>query len=323
MQLEFVSKTQSTVEAYNRINQGNLRYAALMRERGDMGDVTDRNLMLAIAVADLEPRVQPSTARQYRAAAIYAIKSEPGDCDQYAFQILQPEMTEDETEKQHRLAQLRTELLTELRGSQQRAEHLSDNDWKIFLTALNKSSNPWGPITALWFACTLITGLRPCEWATAKMQDRTLVVFNAKATNGRAFGPSRTLDLCKADANALRLIEAFLKIVAARRGDLYADMYNGARNLITKVARNTLSRRSKYPTLYTARHAFSSKAKTVFSKQEVAALMGHASSETAPRHYAAARHARGGQPLQVEPSVQDVRAVQRLEAVKVSNSPVA
>jgi hypothetical protein len=316
MQRQKQLKTQSTIDAYKRINEGNLRHAALMRERGDLGDLTDRNMNLAMAVADLEPRVQPSTARQYRAAAMHAIESEPGPYDGDALQILQPEMTEVQTEHQHMLTLRRTELLTNLRGSQQRAEHLSERDWQIFLAALNASKNPWGRITALWFACTLITGLRPCEWEHAKMKERTLVVSNAKATNGRAHGPTRTLDFGKAGLNTVRLLETFLQIVAEHQGDAFADLYNGARNLITKVARSELTPRKRYPTLYTARHSFSSKAKSEFTKQQVAALMGHASSETAPRHYAVARYARGGCPLEVEPSHQDVRAVRNLEDAK-------
>lgn len=316
MQRQTQPKAQSTIDAYKYINRGLLRHAALMQERGDLGDLSDRNMTLAIAVADLEPRVQPSTARQYRAAVKFAIESEPGPLDEEALAILMPEMSEVQEEKQQMLTQLRAALLTELRGSQQRAEYLSERDWQTFLAALNASKNLWGRITALWFACTLITGLRPCEWERAKMQDKTLVVVNAKATQGRAHGPIRTLDLGKADANTVVLLEKFLRIVAAHQGVAFADMYNGVRNLITKVARDVLSPRKRYPTLYTARHAFSSKAKTVFTKQQVAALMGHASSETASRHYAAARHARGGSPLEVEPSHQDIRAVRLLEAAK-------
>lgn len=316
MQRQTQPKTQSTIDAYERINEGNLRHAELMRERGDLGDLSDRNLLLAMAVADLESRVQPSTDRQYRAAAMFAIESEPGPMDEEALAILMPEMSEVQEERKHLLAQQRSQLLTTLRGSQQRAEHLSERDWQTFLEALKASKNPWGRITALWFACTLITGLRPCEWERAKMQDRTLVVVNAKATNGRAHGPTRTIDLCKANAETIVMLEEFLQIIARHQGTAFADMYNGARNLITKVARDALSFRKRYPTLYTARHAFSSKAKTVFTKQQVAALMGHASSETAPRHYAAARYARGGSPLEVEPSHQDVRAVRLLEAAK-------
>ena len=148
------------------------------------------------------------------------------------------------------------------------------------------------------------------------MKDRTLVVVNAKATNGRAFGPTRTLDLGKADGETIRLIENFLQIVGEHQGEAFDDMYNGARNLITKVARDSLSSRKKYPTLYTARHSFSSKAKSEFTKRQVAALMGHASPETAPRHYAAARYARGGVPLEVAPSAQDVEAVRAYDVSK-------
>lgn len=316
MQRQNETIAQSTIDAYKRINQGNLRYAALMRARGELGNLTDPNLTLAMAVVDIEPRVQPSTARQYRAAAIFAIKSEPGPFKKEALDILVPEMSEVQAEKQHLLTEQRAELLTELRGSQQRAEHLSERDCEIFMAALDASKNPWGRTGALWFACTLLTGLRPCEWANARMEHKVLKVRNAKVTSGRSHGPTRTLDLCKANPNTMLLLEKFMQIVAAHPGVAFEVMYNGVRNIVTKVARDALSPRRRYPTLYTARHAFSSKAKTEFTKQQVAALMGHASSETASRHYAAARYARGGSPLEVEPSPQDVRAVRLLEDAK-------
>ena len=98
----------------------------------------------------------------------------------------------------------------------------------------------------------------------------------------------------------------------------YAALYRGARELIADVGRRVLCPRDRYPSLYTARHAFASSAKLTFPQHVVAALMGHASVDTAPRHYAAARFARGGRPLEVDPSPQDVQAVARLQAARAA-----
>jgi len=51
MQRQSQQKTQETIEAYQRINQGNMKHAALMQERGDLGDLMDHNLLLAMAVS--------------------------------------------------------------------------------------------------------------------------------------------------------------------------------------------------------------------------------------------------------------------------------
>ena len=308
---------------YERVVQVVQRHVERLRERDDQWLVTDRNCALALAWLDRLPFLQPASARQYRAAIIYSIKRQPGPMDEQALEILKPEWNEVEAERVTRLDAERRANLTKLRGSQQRAEHLQAADWVALLTALRASNSQWGTIAALWLVCTRVTGLRPCEWEHAVLDGRALKVTNAKATQQRAHGEHRTIDLHMAKKELVELLGSFLKIVQEQQGYQFEAFYNRVRDLIADVSRRTLSKRKRYPTLYTARHMFASMAKANLSKEGVAALMGHASIDTAGRHYAAARYARGGVPLEVMPVPQDIEAVKRLNSSRLAKSFIA
>jgi integrase len=259
----------------------------------------------------------------YKAAVIYAITRNPGPMDEQALEILNPEWTEVEAERIAQLSIDRKSNLTTLRGAQQRAEHLSKEDWIALMAALRNSGSKCGGLAADWMICSSLTGLRPCEWQHALLEGSALKVTNAKSTDKRSHGKHRTIDLHLAKKALVDLIGSFLGVVKQHQGDEFVALYNRVRDLIADVARRTLSKRRKYPTLYTSRHMFASTAKANLSKEEVAALMGHGSIDTAGRHYAAARHARGGFPLEVMPTPQDVEAVKLLNAAKLAKAFLA
>lgn len=320
---ETKAKTQETCATYARIAQVVLRHADRLRERGDLGGVTDQNLAMALAWQARLPNVQPATARLYRAAVLFAIEQQPGALDAHALEILSPDCTEVETERAHQLATERGANLRTLRGSQQRAEHLAKDDWIALITALRASDSQWGSTAADWLVCSRVTGLRPCEWQHASLEGATLKVVNAKATHQRSHGRQRTIDLHMVSKVLLDLLGAFIQFIRQHPGEAFEALYNRARDLIADVGRRTLTKRRRYPTLYTARHMFAASAKASCSKAEVAALMGHASIETAERHYAAARHARNGFPLEVRPDPRDVSTVQQLHAAKLARAFLA
>lgn len=312
------TKTPATCRSYERVVLTILRHANRMQARGEIEPIPDRNLRLALTLLELESHVQPSTYRFYKAAVHHAIKVEPGEMDAQILEILEPEITEDHTERQHAIDLARQSNLTTLKCAQQRAEHLPAADWVILINALLGTKSKWGRPAAVWLVSTMKTGLRPCEWSSACLTGTSLVVQNGKATNGRAFGKTRTLDLFRASKETLAAVEEFLAIVQSHGPMGYAALYRGVRELIADVGRRALSPRDRYPSIYTARHAFASSAKLSFPQHVVAALMGHASVQTAPRHYASARFARGGRPLEVTPSPQDVEAVTRLNAARAA-----
>lgn len=312
------SKTQKTCASYESVVNTVLRHADRIQKNSGAEFIQDRNLRMAMALLELETHVQDATFRYYKAAVIHGIRTQPGVMDEQVMELLEPEASEVLAEHEHSVAIARAANLTKLVGAQQRAEHLPAADWIALITALLDTRSKWSEPAALWLVCTLETGLRPCEWSSASLTGTTLVVKNAKATNGRAHGESRTLDLFRASNKVVGSISQFLAIVRQHGPEGFTALYSGVRELISDVARRTLSPRQRYPSLYTARHCFASRAKVTYPQAAVAALMGHGSINTAPRHYAAARFAKGGRPLAVEPSTEDVMSVKRMQAARAA-----
>lgn len=154
-----------------------------------------------------------------------------------------------------------------------------------------------------WIRATICTGLRPCEWKAAEFVERhpendgpALLVRNAKNTHGRANGDARTLlfndDFSPQDLDDIR-IHAALCADLARNG-LFDRVYDNCRHLMRHASRAAFRRRKQHYTLYSCRHQFSANAKKVTIQGGVAALMGHASAETATIHYGRAAQGEGG-----------------------------
>lgn len=311
-----ITKTPDTCAFYKRVAGRLERHAEQMQSRGDLGNLTDLNMRLAMAYRDLEPTVQASTAKIYKLAALSAIALQPSPYDSEAMAILNPEMSPEETERLHHVAETRSATLTVARGAQQKAKHLPPKDWAELLASLVVSKSGAGSLAAIWLTATLATGLRPCEWREAKLVGTDLVVKNAKNTNGRAHSTHRTISLSQLPSEIRAAIQDLLDAVSHISTSDFSEKYNCTRKAIWSTARRIFHGRKSFPTLYTARNCFASRAKATFPKDYVAALMGHASIFTAARHYAPARHAKGQMPLDVEPSFKDVDAVRRASAAK-------
>ena len=160
----------------------------------------------------------------------------------------------------------------------------------------------------LWVVAGRATGLRPSEWEHAELTEGPagpiLVVRNAKHTNGRGNGETRRIGLSDivrlatyTDSphpnQAWEAIKTHLANVAKEK-----EKPDGFRRY-KKACRNTLYRLTKEAgvkgvSLYTPRHQFAADAKRAnLSRAEVAALMGHASDETATTHYGRRIQGRG------------------------------
>jgi integrase len=164
-------------------------------------------------------------------------------------------------------------------------------DYDRIMRELSEKPSKWSQPLADWLASSMLTGLRPQEWARAQVQEvrgePALVVVNAKATNGRAHGPTRTIMLGGLSALELDLVRRHSD--RARMWDgmgQFQELYEGCAQTLHQLCRRLWPRRSKHVTLYSCRHQFSANAKASgFSREEVAALMGHAVDTTATTHY--------------------------------------
>jgi hypothetical protein len=151
-------------------------------------------------------------------------------------------------------------------------------------------------VTILWLVAGYATGLRPCEWRSAVLTEDeharpVLQVVNAKHTNGRANGATRTLALSGLRRQEREAVTLLLRAVAERPGE-FARLHRASADLLRAVNRELWPRRRGLTGLYSARHQFAADAKRVLDRTEVAALMGHRTTRTAGLHYASRRHGR-------------------------------
>ncbi|WP_271500262.1 hypothetical protein [Bradyrhizobium sp. CCBAU 11357] len=183
----------------------------------------------------------------------------------------------------------------------------------------------------LYFKAAVPTGLRPCEWPRAHFGRSKrdgyrwmLVVENAKATNGRAHGPARTLYWEELEPQVVQDILAWIK--TAKDVD-YGRRLNTVGHALWEITRELWPRRNEWPTLYSTRHVAIAAWKAFYVRKGqspterlealaiIAALSGHGSDETASTHYARpnAASGKGLVPAADPAEVRNVRQVIRLD----------
>ncbi|MGX9960633.1 hypothetical protein ACW0US_17945 [Xanthomonas euvesicatoria] len=199
------------------------------------------------------------------------------------------------------------------RTSALKAKGVSTEDFHTLTKYIERNVGQHKRARALLVTChaTQLVGLRPSEWLGADKVSRDgrtyLVVKNAKATNGRGNGETRSLDLTDCTPEQVDWIDRMLELVDGHRAPgEYAELQKALGQYICWAARKALSRRKRYPSLYSFRHQFAADAKLASiqagdTKAAVAALMGHGSEATAGRNYAKSKAGRSGsaiRPLQ-------------------------
>lgn len=318
------TRTPGTIAMYTRVVRMLQRRVA-QRASAEGWTLSPRSATaLASELRRTEGSVSLATARLYRAAVDHAFGQEAGqgytndDLDR-AMQILERDEEESGIEEEDRLRALRREREKRFpRGAQQRAYRLSLADLQRLLAEL-RARGERGREAADWYMVTVLTGLRPCEWRTAGLLEDSLRLSNAKSTNGRAFAPTRTIDVSGLLGPERECLIRHLSALDDKRDEAaFARQYKAVRTAIRDAGQRLWPKRLRRPSLYTARHQFAAGAKTTWPPAEVAALMGHGSVRSAPAYYAPARSALGG--VRVRPSDADVRAVKARNALDFLNA---
>lgn len=201
--------------------------------------------------------------------------------------------------------------------------------WRDFQKAtdyLRNKPGKWHRPLLDWLICGSLTGLRPQEWVGAELQEvegeKALVVRNAKGTNGRSHGPTRTLLLAALSTEEIQTLRNHLERVNTWAGmEQFDDFYSGCSLTLYYVSRKLWPRRQKHVTLYSCRHQFTANAKASgFSTAEIAAMMGHRVDTTATRHYG--KKVAGNELLRVRALDADVQKVeQKFHARKDPTTP--
>ncbi|WP_354063330.1 hypothetical protein [Devosia sp. 2618] len=130
--------------------------------------------------------------------------------------------------------------------------------------------------------------LRPVEYLGARVDGNTLIVPNAKATNGRANGDVRKRSsdnmAPKAKASLVKFLSHFGEVAAA--AESWKKFHDRLSARLARICKTLNIRRVSF---YTLRHVGMATAKTWMTPHEVAAAAGHASMRTATSHYAKRR----------------------------------
>ncbi len=302
------SRTTTTETNYNK------RVSTLIRKTYGVkciGDAIGLNLQsLSRWLVSQKGNYRSSTYRQYRSALVFWLESSCLDgCDEAIEMLSHDEQSTESSMKQS------------TRTSATKDKKFSDTDRFEVIEWLKLHPSKFSHALTVMLHIGGTVGLRPCEWQSASISRLPNAAFeihihNAKATNGRSNGPSRSLTMTCLNEEIGDVVEGFISLVSQLQ---WNDLYTGCRKLLHKATRTLWPYRKKYPTLYSLRHQFAADAKSAgMTKVQVAALMGHASIDTATAHYGKKRVGRGS--CSASPSQDDVNRLTNTHNQDSSNS---
>lgn len=299
-----LSRTDKTKEDYILRADQLLRRAKKELEISQDEELDVRQFV--IWLSEKKADIARTTWRQYKSAVVYYLENYPNA--QAAIEALEylKEITS-------------VGALTETeRTSSLKLKKITYDDWLKLDTYLKEKNNKWHEQLRFWLRASVITGLRPVEWRNAILFQHNgqpaLKIQNAKITNGRGHGPTRTLLLQDLSEEDLKAIKSHLNNIRTFVGmDEYEYFYRGCAIALYKACRRCWPKRKRHITLYSTRHQFSANAKSSgFSRTEIAAMMGHAVDITATIHYG--RKQAGNEELNVTPLEEEVSRIRRIEA---------
>lgn len=246
------------------------------------------------------------TWRQYKAAVVYVLEVEKEkNFDPIAQEALEALLPVD----------VEGCVATTKKTSGAKLKRFSTSDYHKIMRTLEEHPSPWAEDLQRWLTAGLLTGLRPREWGQAKMIMRdgepALLVNNAKATNHRAHGPTRTIMLGGLTDEERAIIKKHIEraLLFVKTNQFQNRFYQGCAAVLARTARRIWPKRQNgYVTLYSARHQFSADAKACgLLPEELAALMGHAVDTTATKHYG--KKTAGIEMIRVRPDPKEVAKV--------------
>lgn len=233
-------ETPETIAMYKHVVRGLARHSIRMKSQDPLIVTRHPGVLLAIACRDVEPVVPKSSASLKLAAAIYAIKNWKGFYDIGALEMLCPEPSESESDRQDRVVLKRANWNSKKSGkAREPAHHLPIQHWKRVIDAIMVSKSKWAAAAADWLCATLVTGLRPREWREATLDANRLSIAAAVLNDEKEEIPAlRTIELtCK--AAELECVQRFLSSVLHLDNQSFDLMYEGVRALTRTVGHRT------------------------------------------------------------------------------------
>lgn len=168
----------------------------------------------------------------------------------------------------------------------------------------DRKGSTWSTRALRFLLAGIVSGLRPIEWNTVHASENadgslTLTIQNAKATNGRGNGPTRTITIPAGVDRAI--VEEHLYELSRYQEEepegTYAQYVKSAADALLYANKQVLRGHQAHVTLYSGRHQFAANKKAEgLTKRELAELMGHESEETAGAHYGRRKSGWGRKP---------------------------
>lgn len=163
----------------------------------------------------------------------------------------------------------------------------------------NETGSKYARILEAWLLAGCFTGLRPGEWrltsivvgekpVTAEAYT-VLHVMNGKATNGRADGVVRTLDITRLSPDVMDAVR-YMSDIGFRTyqegEEAYELMHRSCSNLLDRACKAALGKGGYRYSLYSCRHQFIANAKALMMEhEEISAMAGHKDVMVAMEHY--------------------------------------
>lgn len=298
-----ISKIEKTKEDYT-----NRAIQLINRAKKELSIPEDKDIdvrQLVVWLVDRKPELARSTWRQYKSSVLFYLENhEDVQASSEAIEYLKDVTSIGAMKSSTRTSSLKLKKIT-------------FEDWQKLDNFLKIKNLKWHQQLRDWLRASILTGLRPVEWKNANFIDHegkpALKIKNAKNTNGRSHGETRTLILDNISEEDIKTIKSHLTNIRTFSGmGEYEYFYKGCHFALYKACRECWPKRKKHITLYSTRHQFSANAKSSgFSKQEVAAMMGHAVDDTATIHYG--RKTAGNEELSVKPIEGEVSKVRSVE----------
>ena len=258
------------------------------------------------------PTLRKNSYRQYRAALAFYFRTQ-----------MQQQTSQDATKDYEKALKMLQEIPIELaaarkaipdKTSSSKVKRLREEDIPKLAQAMYFDTNSeWSRRAFDYLIAGMGCGLRPVEWEMTQLIEntedsgKTLLVKNAKATNGRAGCDFREVPI--PDDLIGQIVERHVRNVHEFAHKAPFNVYYSAcRFALHRAVRKIWPNNpQKHYSLYSGRHQFCANLKiSRKTLTEIAKLMGHASIETAAQHYGRriCGHKRFAPPKQGTPTIQ-------------------
>lgn len=249
---------------------------------------------------DIAPGLRKATVRQYKASLGYYMEFMAEQTPDAADIYLSAASAIREIPA-GQLAAARTAVPPRTSSNKQKRIVLKDLlDLTKFM--LKPEPDNWSNRTIQWLIAGVASGLRPAEWEGTTIAreepngDLVLAVPNAKNTNGRAGAAIREVSVPAgwfADYTRMHIRDLTAWIAG---GAPFEQYYHTCRENLRRSVNALWNPSERRPySLYTGRHQFCANLKQAgANRKQIAKLMGHASDETARKHYGKRRSGYSG-----------------------------